>query len=200
MTAKIKKDKRPELDNVLLCLVRLNDNVSGYQLHQLISELTGYFYQAHLSQIYPALKRLHEDGLVTFSEVAREGKPDLKLYRITDSGISVAREWLMSPFNFGSSHNSINHFFLRLVLMGDMEDEYVLRFIDEGIENLSRLREQYSQAKPDKQMERLDEKDVRVRTRYAAIWGEEASYVREARDLQIAHLNKIRDKLQAQMG
>lgn len=50
-----------------------------------------------LSQIYTTLKRMTEDGWLEFDEELRDGKPDLKIYRVTPDGEAALREWLMAP-------------------------------------------------------------------------------------------------------
>ncbi|MFT9848148.1 PadR family transcriptional regulator [Aneurinibacillus sp. REN35] len=63
---------------------------SGYELTQKLE----IFWQAKHSQIYPLLTKLEQNGLVTFIHVEQTGKPDKKIYSITDKGTSLLREWI----------------------------------------------------------------------------------------------------------
>jgi PadR family transcriptional regulator AphA len=63
---------------------------SGYELTQMLE----VFWQAKHSQIYPLLTKLEQEGLVTFEHVEQTGKPDKKIYSITDKGISLLTEWI----------------------------------------------------------------------------------------------------------
>ena len=189
------KEKRPDLDYVLLCLINMHEDASGYQLRSFIEESTGYLYRAHLSQIYPALKRLHESRLVTLREVAREGKPDLKLYRITEAGKEVAHEWLLRPYEFKNTRDNGDKLFMRLVLMGHLEPEQTVRFIEAGIRELEQQREQHRENDLKREMEYLTVDDEAVRDRYRIIWGQELSFVLAEYDLRIERLRRIRDEL-----
>ncbi|GEN34961.1 PadR family transcriptional regulator [Aneurinibacillus danicus] len=62
---------------------------SGYELTQLLE----VFWQAKHSQVYPLLMKLEQDGLVTFVYVKQTGKPDKKIYSITDKGKALLAEW-----------------------------------------------------------------------------------------------------------
>ena len=190
-----RKVKRPELDYVLLCLIRMHEDASGYQLHAFIQESTGFLYKAHLSQIYPSLKRLNESGLVTFTEVVREGKPDLKLYRVTDAGVAASEEWLLRPFEFEYTRESADRFFMRLVFMGHLPSEEVLRCLDRGIEELSRQRDLHSQKTLETEMSFLTVQDPEVRDRYERIWERELAFFIAEYDLRIECLRKLRARL-----
>ncbi|MFC4811117.1 PadR family transcriptional regulator [Paenibacillus sp. GCM10023250] len=63
---------------------------SGYELTKLLQ----VFWQAQHSQIYPLLAKLEKEGLVTFELIGQTGKPDKKLYSITDAGIERLRAWI----------------------------------------------------------------------------------------------------------
>ncbi|GAA4719898.1 PadR family transcriptional regulator [Brevibacillus fulvus] len=63
---------------------------SGYELKQLLE----VFWQAKHSQIYPLLQKLEQDGLLTYELVGQSGKPDKKIYTLTDKGLSILKEWI----------------------------------------------------------------------------------------------------------
>lgn len=66
---------------------------SGYELTQLLE----VFWQAKHSQVYPLLTKLEQDGLVTFVHVEQTGKPDKKIYSITDEGQTLLTQWVTKP-------------------------------------------------------------------------------------------------------
>jgi DNA-binding PadR family transcriptional regulator len=66
---------------------------SGYELTQLLE----VFWQAKHSQVYPLLTKLEQDGLVTFVHVQQTGKPDKKIYSITDKGKALLTQWVSKP-------------------------------------------------------------------------------------------------------
>lgn len=188
-------EKRPDLDYVLLCLINMHEDTSGYQLRSFVEKSTGYLYRAHLSQIYPALKRLHDSGLVTLREVSREGKPDLKLYKITKAGQEAAHEWLLRPYEFKNTRENGDKFFMRLIFMGHLDPEKTVQYIDEGIEELKSQREQHAKNNLKREMEYLTVSDPEIRNRYQMIWDQELAFVIAEYDLRIDWLRKIRNRL-----
>ena len=76
------------MDVKTLCLGVLTlGPASGYEIRKQFEEGPfAHFYDASYGSIYPALGRLLEDGLVSVTELAQDGKPDKKVYRLTDQG------------------------------------------------------------------------------------------------------------------
>jgi len=72
---------------------------TGYDLKKIMDNSTQFFWHAKLGQIYPALKKLAEEGLVKASVVPQEGKPDKKIYSITKAGRGALMDWLAEPMN-----------------------------------------------------------------------------------------------------
>ncbi|RAP74536.1 PadR family transcriptional regulator [Paenibacillus montanisoli] len=64
---------------------------TGYELTKLLR----LFWQAKHSQIYPLLAMLERENLVTFELIGQTGKPDKKLYTITESGEGALRSWIL---------------------------------------------------------------------------------------------------------
>jgi len=65
--------------------------MSGYDLKQRIEGSIGNFWSESYGQIYPTLKAMATDGLVTAME---EGKAGRTMYTLTDAGRDHLREWL----------------------------------------------------------------------------------------------------------
>ena len=70
---------------------------TGYEIGQQFVRSIGYFWSATHQQIYRTLKKLHADGLVSFETVTQDGRPDKKVYTISDAGRSVLADWVVSP-------------------------------------------------------------------------------------------------------
>lgn len=84
------------LGYALLALLA-REPLSGYDLAQHMKKPIGFFWQAQLSQIYPELARLEEQGCVLHQVIAQEGRPHKKLYTITESGHSALQAWVTQP-------------------------------------------------------------------------------------------------------
>lgn len=57
----------------------------------------GFFWHARRSQIYPELARLEQDGLVGYTRVEQQDRPDKKVYHITPSGLDALHRWAVEP-------------------------------------------------------------------------------------------------------
>jgi len=76
------------MDSKTLCLGALIlGDASGYEIKKLFEEGPfSYFHQTSFGSIYPALGNLMEEGLVTCDERAQDGRPDKKVYSLTEAG------------------------------------------------------------------------------------------------------------------
>lgn len=81
---------------VLLGLLTI-EPMSGYDLGLTIRASVGYFWNESYGQIYPNLKKLAKDGFVSCKTERQKGKPDRRMYSITEKGLERLREWLAVP-------------------------------------------------------------------------------------------------------
>jgi DNA-binding PadR family transcriptional regulator len=70
---------------------------SGYDLLRHFKQSLGYFWNAKHQQIYQQLKALRGQGLINCATEKQSGKPDKKIYSITESGQQALIEWLKEP-------------------------------------------------------------------------------------------------------
>lgn len=73
------------------------ESLTGYELAARMRERIGFFWGAGHSQIYPELAKLEARGLVAHEPVEQEGKPDKKVYSITEAGWGALVEWAAVP-------------------------------------------------------------------------------------------------------
>lgn len=87
------------MDARTLCLGVLSlGEASGYEIRKIVEE--GPFSQFHetsFGSIYPALKDLGAQGLVTYEVQTQDGRPDKKVYRITGEGRAALAKALLTP-------------------------------------------------------------------------------------------------------
>lgn len=81
------------LNHTLLGLLSFKPR-TGYQLKQLFESSINHFWNAHMSQIYRELSSMEEKGWVTSIIEPQEGKPDKKIYSVTQEGTEVFKRWL----------------------------------------------------------------------------------------------------------
>jgi DNA-binding PadR family transcriptional regulator len=119
-----------DLEFALLGLIRLHQGVTGYELNRIIKESTGYLLSASLSHIYPTLRKLHERGLVSYSDIPMKNRPNKKIYMITPAGDEELQAWLEEPVESGLDFKS---FSLKMSFSPLMGKETILRQIDREI-------------------------------------------------------------------
>jgi DNA-binding PadR family transcriptional regulator len=72
-------------------------SASGYDLARRFDASIGHFWSASHQQIYKVLGRMEADKLVAADLIAQDGRPDKKVYAITDEGRAELRDWLAKP-------------------------------------------------------------------------------------------------------
>jgi DNA-binding PadR family transcriptional regulator len=72
-------------------------SASGYDLARRFDASIGHFWPASHQQIYKVLGRMEGDKRVESDLVAQDGRPDKKVYSITDNGRDELRAWLTRP-------------------------------------------------------------------------------------------------------
>ncbi|RMI32725.1 PadR family transcriptional regulator [Nocardia stercoris] len=79
-------------------LVSLTERAgSGYELARRFDKSIGYFWSATHQQIYRVLKRMEEQGWVSSEAVAQAGRPDKKVYTVSESGRVELARWIAEP-------------------------------------------------------------------------------------------------------
>ena len=86
------------MDVKTVCLGMLTEGeASGYDLKKQFESTFGHFFAAGYGSIYPALSGLAKDGLVDCEQIPQDGKPDRKVYRITQRGRDHLLKALQNP-------------------------------------------------------------------------------------------------------
>lgn len=71
--------------------------MSGYDLGQNVRTSVGHIWNESYGQIYPNLKKLAAAGFVSSKTEKQKGKPDRRIYSITQKGRDQFVEWLGIP-------------------------------------------------------------------------------------------------------
>ncbi len=87
---------RMALEHALLVAL-CEQPASGLDLTKRFGRSIGFFWSATHQQIYRVLGRMDGDGWVTVEEVAQQGRPDKKVYAVTDLGRTALADWLAEP-------------------------------------------------------------------------------------------------------
>ncbi|MCO7239353.1 MULTISPECIES: PadR family transcriptional regulator [unclassified Aeromicrobium] len=70
---------------------------TGYELARRFDASIGNFWKASHQQIYKVLGRMEADALVTSQTVTQDGRPDKKVYALTDAGRSELARFTTEP-------------------------------------------------------------------------------------------------------
>lgn len=107
---------------------------SGYDVKQTVDRALSHFWTEGYGSIYPILKRLEVQGLALSQIELQDGKPDRKVYEITDAGRTELRNWLAQPVEPPAVRNEM----LLKLFLGPQGDLQAL------ISNVARYREEYA--------------------------------------------------------
>ncbi len=118
------------MDVKTLCLGALTlGDASGYEIRKLFEEGPfAHFYDASYGSIYPSLGRLLSEGLVSVTEMVQDGRPDKKVYHLTDEGLTVFRAALVEP----PVRDKVRSENVARLFFADYMDEDTLRAVFEG--------------------------------------------------------------------
>jgi DNA-binding PadR family transcriptional regulator len=70
---------------------------SGYELASRFDKSIGFFWAATHQQIYRTLRAMEDDGWVHVTEVEQHGRPDKKVYTVSDDGRAELARWIAAP-------------------------------------------------------------------------------------------------------
>jgi DNA-binding PadR family transcriptional regulator len=119
-----------------LCLGILSlQEASGYEIKKDVEDgLFSHFIDASFGSIYPALTQLAAEGYVTVREEEQTGKPDKKVYAITDSGRNaLARAISVSP----AKDKYKSEFLFQMLLQDYLTPEMMLVAIQKQLDDLN---------------------------------------------------------------
>ncbi|MBO4902838.1 MAG: PadR family transcriptional regulator [Lachnospiraceae bacterium] len=84
------REKR--IDMVILGLLS-HEDLTGYDMKKRIDGAISFFWKGSFGNIYPALKDMENQGLITKSDTSVGGR-ERTTYRITESGRDKLKDWL----------------------------------------------------------------------------------------------------------
>lgn len=127
------------MDIKTVCLGMLTDGeASGYDMKKCFESSFGHFFPAGYGSIYPALATLARNGLVEFEQVLQDGKPDRKVYNITEKGREALMEGLA---NANPAHKLRSEFLATLWFAHLMTAEQIDTVIDNKLAEINEFLE-----------------------------------------------------------
>lgn len=119
-----------------LCLGVLSfKEATGYEIKKLVEDgMFSHFIDASYGSIYPALTHMQAEGLLTVRAEEQSGKPDKKVYAITERGrasLAEALDVLPRPDKFKSE------FLFQMLLAGALDGEQLALVYDTRLRDLT---------------------------------------------------------------
>tara|TARA_R110002110_G_scaffold361515_1_gene571187 strand:+ start:1534 stop:2079 length:546 start_codon:yes stop_codon:yes gene_type:complete len=105
----------------------LDEDLSGYDLAKQFDVSLGFFWSASHQQIYQQLKALTDSGHLSVTEISQSGKPDKRLYGLTDSGRETLANWVKCETKRKPARDDL---FVKLYNMSATEQPFLLAEIE----------------------------------------------------------------------
>jgi PadR family transcriptional regulator, regulatory protein AphA len=119
------------------------ESMSGYQLKQLFDESIRNFWNASLSQIYPTLNQMKDEGLLTLEVKYQDSSPNAKIYHITDQGRAELRKWLAEPLQLRENRNA---FLIKIFFGANVDPDIIIAQLKQRLEWAEKNLENYRQS------------------------------------------------------
>jgi len=131
------------MDVKTVCLGMLTDGpASGYDLKKQFESSFAHFFAAGYGSIYPALSALAEQGLVDCEEIAQDGKPDRKVYKITDAGHEFLQKALRNP---SPCHKVRSEFLATMCFAHLMRPDDIETVLNHRLEDIARYQAMFAE-------------------------------------------------------
>jgi PadR family transcriptional regulator AphA len=147
------------LDHAILGLLHRRP-LTGYELKKAFDSSIRHFWTADQSHIYRVLGGLAKDGFVTFEAVPQEGKPNRKVYTITEEGRRELLRWLTSEE--ARRTTSRNPYLVHLFFASLLPDERILEILRDDLEESDGFLSEY-QEMSERHLQFAEEKPSRER-------------------------------------
>ncbi|MGO9412356.1 MAG: PadR family transcriptional regulator [Spirochaetia bacterium] len=125
---------------------------SGYDIKKISDMSISHFWSENYGHIYPVLRLLEADGMVSRESQQTQGRPPKSVFRVTEKGSRALNEWLLKPAEY---HPYRNELLLKIFLARDIPVENVKEKIlrerklnEERLETLTGIEEMLRTAEP----------------------------------------------------
>ncbi|CAH0418088.1 PadR family transcriptional regulator [Periweissella ghanensis] len=111
----------------------LNDQPrTGYEIKDIFETRLAYFFDGTYGMIYPTLRKLEKDGMITKEVVFQEGKPNKNIYSITPAGKAEFAAYMQTEL---ADESIKSDFLLRMYFGKHLTTDQALAFIETQIDH-----------------------------------------------------------------
>jgi DNA-binding PadR family transcriptional regulator len=114
--------------------------MTGYEIKQFFRNVIRHFWSVSDGQLYPTLKKMHQDGLISLEVVEQKGTANKHVYSITDKGREKFAHWIREPvIKFEELKEP---FVLKVFFFSKLSREEILEHLQAQLELHSRILEE----------------------------------------------------------
>jgi len=124
----------------------MRSSMTGYEIKKRFSLSFAFFSGLSYGSLYPALKKMEQQGLITMKLEIQDGAPNKKVYTITDQGREEFLKALRSPMELGRLKSE---YLTRLFFFADIEPDERAAIATSHLEAIRQTRAQLEAAKPE---------------------------------------------------
>lgn len=174
---------------VLGLVASKEEGVHGYRLKGECHAISDQFWQVNYGRLYRILDLLERDGEVDSVDYIQRGRPNRKVYRITEQGRQTLDDWLLQPVD-EDGQPLRDELILKLLFLGADDTTKLHRLIREQREiylrrlaRISRRRRQLEKAGVDMRATELvlDGASMRVKADISWLEHVERALIKEAK-------------------
>ena len=122
----------------------LDDDASGYELAKRFDASVANFWHALPQQIYGELRRIEQHGLIRGRTVRQRGRPDKRVFTITEAGRQALREFAAAPTRPGALKEDLA---VKVYTAGIADPEALIAALDQrAAQSLAKLERYQRQA------------------------------------------------------
>lgn len=116
---------------------------SGYEIKKMMEQSTDHFWREGDSSIYPILKQLLEEGMVTCEIGNAESDKPKKIYAITPEGQSELQDWLIEEPMLYPNRNEL---LLKVFFGWNVEPQIMINHLENFRRHVKKLLDKYQAA------------------------------------------------------
>jgi DNA-binding PadR family transcriptional regulator len=124
----------------------MDGSKTGYELRKRFSLSFSFFSGLSYGSIYPALKKMEKQGLVSMRVEIQDGAPNRKIYTITEAGTEAFVEALRAPFDLERPKST---FLTRLFFFSHLSPEERQATAARHLESIQQVRRRLQAIEPD---------------------------------------------------
>ncbi|ACV62763.1 transcriptional regulator, PadR-like family [Desulfofarcimen acetoxidans DSM 771] len=118
---------------------------TGYDIKMMFDESIHFFWNSTMPQIYRTLNQMEAEGLLTVAVEYQDGKPNRKVYTVTDAGLEEFQRWLAETPEFPEMRYSI---LIKIFLGLKTEPRFLIAHLQAWREHHANLLQRYEEECP----------------------------------------------------